>query len=214
MKNLNGKRFAYALFVLFIIGCLVVGLITGATISDFESAVKVAYKSLGLIVLIATFFIAHAWRWRIFRGWLVPFPDLGGTWEGTLQTTWSDPQTGLVPPPITTILTIRQSFIRISCVMRTEQMTSRSFMADFWLEPDEQIRNLGYSYHSSPIATVRDHSAPHDGTAIFELVGSPVTKLKGSYWTGRKTTGTVELTFRTAARLDDFPDDLIVEPTP
>ena len=67
---------------------------------------------------------------------------------------------------------------------------------------------LGYSYHSKPLPSVVDRSQPHDGTIVFELVGNPVEKLKGTYWTARKTTGEVELTFRSAKRLDEFPSDL------
>src|SRR6266516_3330076 len=33
-------------------------------------------------------FTRWLWRLPIFRGWLVPLPDIQGTWEGTLQTTW------------------------------------------------------------------------------------------------------------------------------
>jgi hypothetical protein len=102
----------------------------------------------------------------------------------------------------------RQSFTKISCVMRTAEMTSRSFLADFWLDGDEQVRMLGYCYHSLPLPTVQHRSQPHDGTVVFEVVGTPVTKLKGTYWTGRKTTGEVVLTFRGEERLDEFPTDL------
>jgi hypothetical protein len=106
------------------------------------------------------------------------------------------------------IPTVKQSFIRISCVMRTAEMTNRSHLADFWLDGDEQIRMLGYSYHSKPLPTIADRSQPHDGTIVFELVGNPVEKLKGTYWTERKTTGEVVLIFREQTRLEEFPSDV------
>jgi predicted ATP-dependent endonuclease of OLD family len=59
-----------------------------------------------------------------------------------------------------------------------------------------------------PLPTVADRSQPHDGTIVFELVGEPVVKLKGTYWTERKTTGEVVLTFREPMRLEEFPSDL------
>ncbi len=208
MKNLHGKRFALALFSIFAASFCLVAYCSGKSVSDFWSALVIAYKTIPLVLSVAGVFVAHAWRWEIFRGWLVPFPDLNGTWHGTIQTTWKNPETGAVPAPIPAILTIKQSFIRISCVMRTAEMTSRSFLADFWLSGDEQIRMLGYSYHSSPLPSVRDRSDPHDGTIVFELVGDPVQKLKGTYWTARKTTGEVVLTFREATRLEEYPGDL------
>lgn len=208
MKNLNPKRFALALFVVFAICFVVVAFRSGRSVTDLWSALAIAYKAVPLVVLIAGFFVSYAWRWKCFRGWLVPFPDLNGTWQGSIQTTWKNPDTGASPAPIPVILTIKQSFTRISCVMRTAEMTSRSYLADFWLDGDEQVRMLGYSYHSKPSPTVADRSQPHDGTFVFELVNDPVEKLKGTYWTARKTTGEVVLSFRGNRRLEEFPSDL------
>jgi hypothetical protein len=153
-------------------------------------------------------FSLHAWKWPIFRNWLVPFPYLEGTWQGNIQTTWKDPKTGEIPGPIPVILTIKQSFVRISCVMRTAEMTSRSYFADFWLDSDEQLRKLGYCYTSAPSVTVAERSQAHDGTMALEIIGDPVEKLRGTYWTTRKTTGEVTLTFRCRQRLHEYPDAL------
>jgi hypothetical protein len=208
MKNLHSKRFALAIFALFSACFCWVAYRNGKNVSDLWTALSIAYKTIPLVLLVIGVFVSHAWRWKMFRGWLVPFPDLNGTWQGSIQTTWKNPDTGEIPGPIPVILTIKQSFIRISCVMRTAEMTSRSYLADFWLDGDEQVRMLGYSYHSKPLPTVVDRSQPHDGTIIFELIGDPVTKLKGTYWTERKTTGEVTLSFRGSTRLDEFPSDL------
>ena len=208
MKNLNKKRFALAIFAVFAASFVWVSYISGKEVSDFWSALVIAYKTIPLVLLVVGVFVLYGWRWRIFRGWLVPFPDLNGTWQGEIQTTWRNPETGAIPGPIPVILTVKQSFIRISCLMRTAEMTSRSYLADFWLDGDEQVRMLGYCYHSKPLPAVADRSEPHDGTIVFELIGDPVTKLKGTYWTARKTTGEVVLTFREAKRLDELPTDL------
>ena len=42
---------------------------------------------------------------------------------------------------------------------------------------------------------------------LFEIIGEPAQKLRGNYWTTRKTAGEVTLTFRYRERLDDLPDD-------
>lgn len=208
MRNLNGKRFAFALFAVFAACFAAVALHSGRSVNDLWSVVVIGYKAVPLVLLVAGFFVSTAWKWRIFAGWLVPFPNLNGTWQGHIQTTWVNPETGAVPPPIPVILSIKQSFTRISCVMRTAEMTSRSYLADFWLDGDEQVKMVGYSYHSKPLPTVAGRSQPHDGTIVFELVGEPTQKLKGTYWTARKTTGEVHLTFREKTRLEEFPLDL------
>jgi hypothetical protein len=56
--------------------------------------------------------------------------------------------------------------------MRTAEMASRSFLADFWLDGDEQIRKLGYSYMSTPLPSVAHRSQPHSGTMVFEIIGT------------------------------------------
>lgn len=211
MKNLKAKPFAFFFFGLFAVCFIGLAYATGTPVTDIQSALKTAYKTIPVILIIWLGFAAYAWRWRVFRGWLVPFPDLDGTWQGTIQTTWKDVN-GVNPVPIPVILTIKQSFGRVSCVMRTAEMSSWSYLADFWLDTDEQIRKLGYCYTSSPSLTVAERSQPHDGTMVLEIIGELVEKLKGIYWTTRKTTGEVTLTYRCARRLEEFPSDRIDHP--
>ena len=211
MKNIKVRPFAFFFFALFALCFIGLALATGAKVSDVASAVALAYKTVPLLILLWAGFVGFGWRWKIFKGWLVPFPDLDGTWHGFIQTTWKDAN-GVTPGPIPVILTIKQSFGRVSCVMRTAEMTSHSYLADFWLDTDEQVRKLGYSYTSTPRVLIQERSVPHDGCIVLEIIGDPVAKLKGVYWTTRKTTGEVELTKRCDDRLDDFPADLGVHP--
>ena len=121
MKNLHSKRFALAIFALFAASFIGIAFESGKNVTDLWSALAIAYKTVPVVLIVIGIFIGYAWRWRIFRGWLVPFPDLNGTWQGSVQTTWIDPTTGKVPDPIPAILTIRQSFVRISCVMHSSR---------------------------------------------------------------------------------------------
>ena len=157
------------------------------------------------------FFIKWGWRCKWLQGWLVPFPDLNGTWQGKIQTNWKDTQ-GNTPGPIPVILTINQSFIRISCVMRTAEMESHSYVEGFCIDRERQVRQLCYSYTSKPKASLRDRSTPHDGTIIFNIIGKPVHKLEGEYWTQRQTLGTITLNFLTKNLLDEFPSDSTMRP--
>ena len=153
-------------------------------------------------------FSSFWWKYRIFKGWLVPFPNLNGTWKGFIQTTWVDPITNSRPDPIPAILTIKQSFFTISCVMRTAEMTSRSITSSFILDKDSQRKQLLYSYDSNPAQTVKERSPQHYGTMIFDIIETPTKKLKGEYWAGRKTTGQIEMSFWKSERLDFYPEEL------
>lgn len=161
--------------------------------------------------LLITFFMKWGWRWKIFQGWLVPFPDLNGTWLGQIQTTWKDAD-GNTPGPIPTILTIKQSFARLSCVMRTVEMESHSYIEGFCIDKEAQIRRLCYSYTSRPKSSLRNRSTPHDGTILFNILGNSVIKLEGEYWTQRQTTGAVELKFYSKELLDELPSDVPSHP--
>jgi SNF family Na+-dependent transporter len=116
MKNLHTKSFALVIFAVFAVCCCVVASSSGKSLTDLWSALVVAYKTVPLVLILAAFFVGYAWRWKIFRSWLVPFPDLNGTWQGVIQTTWKHPETGAIPAPIPVILTIKQSFTRIILV--------------------------------------------------------------------------------------------------
>ena len=205
--NLKVKPFAFIIFVFFAISFVGISFLTGREVENVTSALVVAYKTIPVILGLWGLFVWKGWKIKRLNGWLVPFPNLNGTWEGTIQTTWKH-EDGTIPGPIPVILTVKQSFTRISCVMRTGEMTSRSHFADFWIDGDEQLRNLGYSYTSVPSALIVDRSPAHDGTVTFEIIGDPVTKLKGTYWTARKTTGEITLTFKTKEMLDEYPAEL------
>ena len=87
-----------------------------------------------IYAIIYVLFTTWAWRWRMFSGWLIPFPDLEGTWRGTVVSTWRDPETGQAPPPIEAMLVIRQKFDSISCTLFTAESESQSNAAALQLE--------------------------------------------------------------------------------
>lgn len=211
MKNINLKPFWYILAAYSVIVLFVAALIQGFDLRNFLDVLR-------LIPIVATadgiayfVFTTWLWRWKRLQVWLVPFPDLNGTWQGHIHTNWKDSE-GKTPSPIPTILTIKQSFGRLSCVMRTEEMESHSYLEGFCIDKDAQIRRLCYSYSSKPKTALRERSTPHDGTILFNIIGTPVSKLEGEYWTQRQTTGTVTLTFRTKELLDEVPHDLSAHP--
>lgn len=177
----------------------------------FQILPKVIFFDLVLFGLFASFL----WKLPIFKRWLVPFPNLSGTWKGQIRTTWIDPKTNERPPPIPAILTIKQSFLKISCVMRTGEMTSRSLVSGFLLDRDNQLKKLYYIYDSNPIEAVKERSAEHSGTMSFDVaegLGKSEFVLTGSYWTGRKTTGDIKMRFWKKELVDSYPEELGAHP--
>jgi hypothetical protein len=205
MKNLKVKHFMYALMVISFLAYFIILQIRPVQEKTFINYLKLVPIVVTIDTIVFFLFAKYAWKWRIFKDWLVPFPDLNGTYQGMIKTTWSDPLTDERPAPIPATLTIHQSFFSISCVMRTAEMTSHSFISDFILDEDNQVKKLSYSYTSIPKQVVIERSPQHQGTIVFEIDDSSKPKLLGEYWTTRKTTGTIELEHYIEEKLSTFP---------
>ena len=105
------------------------------------------------------------------------------------------------------MLTVRQTFFYTSCVMQTKEMRSDSYGEKFQIDEERQIKQLIYSYVSRPKISLQEHSNIHYGTVLFEAIESPTMKLKGRYWTERKTIGEMEFVFNSKKILEELPED-------
>jgi hypothetical protein len=153
-------------------------------------AIKLLPEVVTAYGFIALLFSKIAWRWRIFAGWLVPFPDLHGTWRGNITPVATD--TG---GAITAVLAIRQDFSTIRCTIFTAESVSNSITAGFDPVEETQGVRLTYVYFNRPRVVVRDRSAMHDGAASLSYSAAPSKTLSGEYWTSRKTTGELHFSF-------------------
>lgn len=165
-----------------------------------------------VFVYVILSFIFTKWLWRLpmFQGWLIKYPNLEGTWQGNLQTTWTNPETGEIPRPISLILVIKQSFNSINCVMYTQESTSYSNAAMLSEDDESGIKRISYNYTNTPDITIRGRSAIHHGATILRIVkDGKKYSLTGEYWTSRKTAGNITLKLRTKELLGAFPQDLI-----
>lgn len=208
MKNINLKTSLIIILGISMILLFVLAYFKGLEAFSILDAIKLVPQIVTIDMLIIGAFSSYLWKWKIFRGWLVPFPNLNGTWKGEIISTWQDPITGERPAPIPMILTIKQSFFKISCVMRTGEMTSHSCIADFILNKEDQIKRLFYSYDSNPISKVKERSPQHCGTTVLDITGESEKRLKGHYWTGRKTTGDIIIEFWKKDIIDFYPAEL------
>jgi hypothetical protein len=134
-------------------------------------------------------------------------PDLQGTWEGELQSTWENPQTKQVIPPIAVILVIRQTFSSASCTIFTKESESYSRAAQIAVDEESGLISLSYNYTNRSRVRVRGRSPIHDGAAHLNVVTVPSRMLEGEYWTSRCTTGEIKLRFRTRQLFESFPEN-------
>jgi hypothetical protein len=171
---------------------------------------NVVSKITTIDIVLIYLFTKYLWKRKLFQGWLVPFPNLTGRWDGTIKSTWVDPTSGKNPAPIPASLSIKQNFFHINCVMYTAETKSRSMYGYFEIDEETQVKRLVYSYQSNPKSTIAYRSPRQYGTVIFEIStnnGIPY-KLIGNYWTDVKTTGEIILSYRDQNIIDEYPQEL------
>ena len=195
MKNVTFKNSIYLLVGISSVAWFLLAYFRHLDLSKEKDFFGLVPKVVSIDLLIVALFVKWGWRLKIFRGWLVPFPNLNGTWIGFIYSDWKNPQTGEKPPPIPVMLTVNQSFSHVSCLMRTAEMESSSYSEGFLIDEDRQVKKVAYSYTSNPRISLSERSIPHDGTAVFQIIEKPKLKLIGRYWTERLTKGEIKLEY-------------------
>lgn len=170
-------------------------------------SLPVTFAELGSFSLVVTgtffavwLFDRYVWPcrvkgWCVFHGWLVACPDIRGTWEVELRSSWIDPKTGQGVPPIRCYYGVRQTCTTLQMHLMTPESES-------WLQVHRFLpsnRTHGYKlaavYTNEPNAFLRgQRSEIHHGTILLEFHGADPShpdKFTGEYWTDRATKGTM-----------------------
>lgn len=189
---MNAIKWDRVLYILLVIATLtsVICWFMGDQVFTLGFVADCIGTSVTVITVFSWFFCNVAWKWKMFRKWLVLVPNLNGSWRGKLISDWINPETNSKLAPIDATLSIKQSLFRTSCVMKTGESGSRSIASAFIIEPDNQICKLVYTYQNDPNQTIQDRSRIHYGTAMLDVnVTGQSIVLDGSYFTGRNTSG-------------------------
>lgn len=195
MRNVKEEALLWVRLISFVVIWAAILFVTRTGLSINWEALKKLPDVVTVYVILAFAFTKWFWRMSLFQGWLVPFPDLQGTWRGELKSTWKDPKTGQHLAPIPTTLVIRQTFSSISCTVFTGESESYSTAAQITHDEESGALFLNYNYTNRPKAMIRVRSAIHDGAARLRIINAPKRLLEGEYWTGRCTTGDISLGF-------------------
>ncbi len=196
MKNIRKEIALWVQVGTFLVVWTVILFFSGVEFKINWEALNTLPHAIAVYSILLLVFTTWLWRLPLFQGWLVPYPDLEGTWTGTLESTWVDPGTGQRKAPLPIVLVIKQSFSTLGCVMYSEESTSFSNAAQISTDDEDGILRLSYNYTNRPNASVRDRSEIHDGAAILRVITGTRRALEGEYWTSRKTTGDMRLSFR------------------
>jgi len=189
MGNIKLKIYAWVLLGLAFGTWLLLIIIDEGSLTFSNKALKLIPKVITINVFLWFVFIKWLWKWKLFRGWLVPFPNLSGKWEGSALPKNIDPSTGQQYPEIKLELLIKQTFLFTHVRIFSAEMESNSYSASFKIDSETDEKRLCYSYLSKPKSNIRDRSPIHDGTALLTIKGDKEEELEGEYWTNRATTG-------------------------
>ncbi|WP_329109744.1 hypothetical protein OG792_13100 [Micromonospora sp. NBC_01699] len=159
-------------------------------------------------VLIATLVLTlwDIWLWRLPLIQRIPgVPRCArGTWQGTLTSLWIDPTTRKSPAPKTVYLVIQQTATLVTVKLLTNESRSTSVLANVF-EIDGSIV-LTYLYFNKPDMRIEHRSRMHHGSAVLDVSGQPVRRLRGRYWTDRDSKGELEFTQQDRRLADDFAE--------
>lgn len=152
------------------------------------------------------------WLWKIWPARLLwQRASIHGTWKGTILPTPDPRNEGRSEIPC--YVCIRQTLSTLSLTLHTDQSTSRTIASQYEKLADG-LRRVSIVFYNEPMLEHREKSRPHWGAMTVELIGDPVSMLKGTYWTDRHSSGRVELAKLGGRTFDHFEDADGHEPNP
>ena len=170
------------------------------SILPFGSAMTVTGLGVGI-------FNWRAWSWPPFHRILTHQPDLRGVWRVTISSTWKDPKTGKLVPPVKGYAQIDQDGSSFCLRLYTEKAESRTIAYSFTYS--DKVYELAFVYDNEPKINLRSNGSPlHKGSAIVKARGQKPKKINGYYWTERKTTGEIVLEDRSKGEVNSFDEGM------
>ena len=157
--------------------------------------------------VLALWFIYEKWiwKWPLFDKISSYYgtPVVYGTWKGTLK--YEKDQEGK-SGSVDVYVAISQTLTSLS-VRSFFRHPSESYSITAKIKDSESKgRQLVYSYRSEAPHGSRDNNRPHDGVCILNIIGSPVKKLDGSYFTDRGGAGIITLDKHCNKLAESFDD--------
>jgi hypothetical protein len=161
-----------------------------ALLAPFSTVVG-ALMGLGLLLEFVL------WRQSWLHGWFFKRPDMRGTWEVELHSTWVDPETDQRTPPITCYMGMSQTLSTLKMHLMTQESESWSKGESIELSPGGNGYEVSAVYTNRPGVQLREQrrSEMHRGALAIHTHGPCVRPetMTAEYWSDRGTAG--EMTF-------------------
>ncbi len=200
---MNDQQIIKITITLYSILIFLLSFVTGKSID--ENLFRWISGVTSFVVIVWTVYDKWVWRMWVFKyvAWFLQVPILYGTWKGKLK--YEKDENGN-SGEVDVYVAINQTLSSIS-VRSFFKKPSASKSITAKIEKEEPDRKkLVYLYKSEAPYGKRDNNRPHDGASVFDIVGNPVKKLLGSYFTDRKGAGIVVLDKYSNVLAENFED--------
>src|SRR5262245_57137838 len=88
MKNLHAKSFGLLASAGYLVSFAIAWLVFGMDRTKLVEVLLTAWKAVPIALGLWWLFDKWGWRYVPLKKWVIRVPDLNGTWEGTIKTTW------------------------------------------------------------------------------------------------------------------------------
>lgn len=162
---------------------------------------------VGCVSALALLFEVLLWRLPLVRSLIARRPSIAGTWRTVLKSNFPQPDGSETVKIV--YLVIHQSLTRLSVRMYTDTAHSKSLAERISSSDNDDVFDLAVVYQNYPDIDQRAERTPSEGEPesanqssihfgalhISNLTYYPL-KLKGHYWTDRRTEGSLTLVER------------------
>ena len=156
----------------------------------------------GTMAALLVAFDRWVWHWPILRGWLVTTPNIDGTWDVSLRSSYVD-NNGTAIGPISAKLVATQTHSSLIVRLVSEKSASHTIGYDIRDTGGGVFEIMGV-YINEPRYEFREPGGIHYGTFKLQLIEGAAPELIGHYWTDRKTSGTFVATNKRARKVGDM----------
>lgn len=179
---------------------IIIGIAAGiwflvALLTD-QAVETVALKTISLagtvVTILFLLYDRFIWKWKVVRA-ITGKPSVAGTWRGVLRSDYVRPGETHAVQPIPTVIRVKQTNSTLLATLFTGESESVTEQGKLIKEDDDRWR-MSWIYHNTPRQAVQHRSDEHRGVCDVYLSGKNGETLTGRYFTGRKTTGEIELT--------------------
>jgi hypothetical protein len=210
MTNIKIKGKIYFVIIPAVILIFLLALIFDKNLGDISSWLFVVPKVIAIEATSFWLFLIFLWKCRLFKKWLVLFPDLGGTWIGEIHSDYLDSKTDKQIKPIPCMSIIVHKFNQIKFKIITLESESISFSEQLYFDKSSNTKRITYSYSNDPNLLLDYRSETHKGTVILNLIGDD--KMEGYYFTSRGTKGKISLKKHCKKLLEELPPEFAKHP--